>query len=256
MKKWSITILFFVLLTALWQAAVYSEKWSPILLPAPLDVVDYFLNEIEDGVLIEASLITLRRLVVGYIIGLVLGIPLGLLNARFAIFEYTFGTVALGLQILPSICWAPLAILWFGQTEAAMLFIVIMGSLWSIAIATDNGARQVPPIYLRAARTLGSKGLHTWFKVILPAAFPSILSGMKQGWAFAWRSLMAAEIYITIITGFGLGNLLHNNRELLAMDGVVAVMFVIAFIGLSAHKLIFSPIEKYLFSRWGVNKLN
>ena len=101
----------------------------------------------------------------------------------------------------------PLALLWFGQTEAAMLFVVIMGTLWSVVIATDNGVRTVPPIYARAARTMGSKRLHTWIKVIVPASLPFIVSGMKQGWAFAWRSLMAAEIYVTILSGFGLGYL-------------------------------------------------
>src|SRR5205809_3899560 len=99
------------------------------------------------------------------------------------------GRVGAGLQTLPSVCWIPLALLWYGQTEGAMLFVVIMGSLWSILIATDNGVRTVPPIYARAARTMGSRQLHTWIKVILPASLPFIVSGMKQGWAFAWRAL-------------------------------------------------------------------
>ena len=97
--------------------------------------------------------------------------------------------------------------------------------------------------------------MHTWCKVIFPAAFPSIFHGMKQGWAFAWRSLMAAEIYIPVISGFGLGEMLHNNRELLSMDGVIAVMLVIVFIGLMTHWLLFSPIEGFLYHRWGLNKL-
>ena len=132
-----------------------------------------------------------------------------------------------------------------------MLFVVIMGSLWSIIIATDNGVRTVPPIYARAARTMGSKQLHTWIKVILPASLPFIVSGMKQGWGFAWRSLMAAEIYVTILTGFGLGHLLHYGRELNAMDQVIGVMLVIIAIGLLADKILFSPWEKFLHRRWG-----
>ena len=125
-------------------------------------------------------------------------------------FQDTLGLLALGFQTLPSVCWAPLALLWFGQTETAMFFIVIMGSLWSVVLATDNGVRNVPPIYARAAQTMGSRGLHTWLKVILPGSLPFIVSGMKQGWAFAWRSLMAAEIYVIIVTGYGLGHLLHQ----------------------------------------------
>ena len=135
--------------------------------------------------------------------------------------------MALGLQTLPSVCWMPLALLWFGQTESAMLFVVVMGTVWSVLIATDTGARTIPPIYARAARTMGSEGFHQWTRVILPASLPFLVSGMKQGWAFAWRSLMAAEIYVTILTGFGLGHLLHYGRELNAMDQVIGIMLVI-----------------------------
>jgi NitT/TauT family transport system permease protein len=148
----------------------------------------------------------------------------------------------------------PLALLWFGQTESAMLFVVIMGTLWSVVIATDNGVRTVPPIYARAARTMGSKQLHTWAKVIVPASLPFIVSGMKQGWAFAWRSLMAAEIYVTILSGFGLGHLLHYGRELQAMDQVIGIMLIIIVIGLLADKILFSPWERFFYRRWGTEK--
>ena len=179
---------------------------------------------------------------------------LGLLTARFRLCEDTLGVLALGLQTLPSVCWVPLALLWFGQTEVAMLFVVIMGTLWSVIIATENGVRNVPPIFARAARTMGSKRLHTWLNVILPASLPFIVSGMKQGWAFAWRSLMAAEIYVTILTGFGLGHLLHYGRELNAMDQVIGVMFVVVVIGLLADKILFSPWERFLPRRWGTGR--
>jgi NitT/TauT family transport system permease protein len=177
-----------------------------------------------------------------------------MLTARFKPAHDTIGVLGLGLQTLPSVCWVPLALLWFGQTEGAMLFVVIMGTLWSVQIAVDNGVRNVPPIYARAARTMGSKGLHTWIKVIMPASLPFIVSGVKQGWAFAWRSLMAAEIYVTILTGFGLGHLLHYGRELNAMDQVIGVMIVIVFIGLLADKILFSPWERFLHRRWGTVK--
>ena len=121
-------------------------------------------------------------------------------------------------------------------------------------IAVDNGARSLPPIYVRAARTMGSSGLHTLVKVILPASLPFVISGMKQGWAFAWRSLMAAEIYVTLLSGYGLGHLLHFGRELNAMDQVIGVMFVIVVIGLLADKLLFSPWERFLHKRWGTGR--
>src|SRR6266850_132215 len=251
MRRWLNAILFFVILLAIWEGLVRAGVWSPVLVPSPLEVARYLVGSLQDRTLLDASYVTLKRLLLGYATGLVLGLPLGLLNARFKFCEDTIGLLALGLQTLPSVCWAPLALLWFGQTETAMFFIVIMGSLWSIILATDAGVRNVPPIYARAAQTMGSRGLHTWIKVILPASLPFIVSGMKQGWAFAWRSLMAAEIYVTILTGRGLGLLLHYGRELNAMDQVLGVMFVITATGLAVDKAFFGPWERFLHKRWG-----
>ena len=251
MKRFLYALSFFILLAVAWHMAVRAGFWSPVLLPAPESVASYLWSSILDGTLEQATLVTIRRLLVGYCIGLLVGLPLGLLTARFKICEDTIGVVALGLQTLPSVCWVPLTLLWFGQTENAMLFVVVMGSLWSVVIATDNGVRHVPPIYARAARTMGSKRFHIWYAVILPASLPFLVSGMKQGWAFAWRSLMAAEIYVTILTGFGLGQMLHFGRELNAMDQVIGIMFVIVVIGLLVDKILFSPWEAFLHRRWG-----
>ena len=254
MRRFFSSLLFFVVLLFAWHLMVGSGKWSPVLLPDPQAVGEYLWGACKDGTLWQASLVTMRRLVCGYFTGIVLGLPLGLLTARFKFCEDTLGVLALGLQTLPSVCWVPLALLWFGQTETAMLFVVVMGTLWSMIIATDNGVRNVPPIYARAARTMGSGQLHTWLKVILPASLPFIVSGMKQGWAFAWRSLMAAEIFVTILTGFGLGQLLHYGRELNAMDQVIGIMVVIVVIGLLADKILFSPWERFLHRRWGTGR--
>jgi len=254
MKRTMLVILFFAALLITWELLVRAQVWSPVLVPSPLSVGQYLYDALREGTLLHATLVTLRRLLIGYFLGLALGLPLGLLTARSRFVEDTLGLIALGLQTLPSVCWVPLALLWFGQTEIAMLFVVIMGTLWSVLIATDNGVRTVPPIYARAARTMGSRGLHTWFKVIVPASLPFLVSGMKQGWAFAWRSLMAAEIYVTILTGFGLGQLLHYGRELHAMDQVVGVMLIIIGIGLLADKILFSPWERFLYRRWGTAK--
>jgi NitT/TauT family transport system permease protein len=249
--RWLSASMFFVALGIAWYVAVEARLWSPLLLPSPVSVLEYLQTATEDGTLLEATLVTVRRLLIGYGIGLLAGIPLGLLTASFRWSQDTIGVLALGLQTLPSVCWVPLALLWFGQTEAAMLFVVVMGTLWSLIIATDNGVRTIPPIYTRAARSMGSTGLHTWTHVILPASLPFLLSGMKQGWAFAWRSLMAAEIFVTILTGFGLGHLLHYGRELNAMDQVIGVMLVIVVIGLAVDKSLFAPIERFLHRRWG-----
>lgn len=255
MKRFLYASVFFSAVLVAWHLLVKAALWSPVLLPSPEKVARYLIASIADGTLLEATLVTLRRLFFGYVIGLALGLPLGLLTARFKMCEDTIGVMALGLQTLPSVCWVPLTLLWFGQTENAMLFVVVMGSLWSIVIATDTGVRNVPPIYARAARTMGSKRLHTWFAVILPASLPFLVSGMKQGWAFAWRSLMAAEIYVTILTGFGLGQLLHFGRELNAMEQVIGIMIVIVLIGLLADKVLFSPWERFLHHRWGTARV-
>jgi len=248
------SLLFFAALVYIWHYYVRHTTQSAILLPDPSAVWAYLIGAVKDGTLLQASIVTMRRLLIGYGISIVLGIPLGLLTARFKLCSDTIGVLALGLQTLPSVCWVPLTLLWFGQTEAAMLFVVIMGSLWSMVIATDNGVRNVPPIFSRAARTMGAKPIYTLVFVMLPASLPFIVSGMKQGWAFAWRSLMAAEIYVTILTGFGLGQLLENGRDLTAMDQVVGIMIVIILIGLLADKILFSPWERFLHHRWGTGR--
>ncbi|HZR79204.1 MAG TPA: ABC transporter permease [Chthoniobacterales bacterium] len=255
MRRALFAILFFAALVGIWFALVRAKIWSPVLLPSPGSVLDYLENSLRDGTLLSASLVTLRRLLIGYAIGLAIGLPLGLLTASLTFFEDTIGVLALGLQTLPSVCWVPLALLWFGQTEGAMFFVVIMGTLWSVVIATDTGVRTLPPIFARAARTMGSGPFHRWVHVILPASLPYLISGMKQGWAFAWRSLMAAEIYVTILTGFGLGHLLHYGRELNAMEQVIGIMLVIVLIGLLADKILFSPWERFLHRRWGTGRI-
>lgn len=253
MKRILAVFFFFAALLALWELAVLSGRWSPVLLPSPRHVAEYLWGAMLDGTLLMAVWVTMRRLVVGYAIGVAIGLPLGLLSSSSRLIEDTVGALALGLQTLPSVCWVPLALLWFGQTESAMLFVVVMGTVWSVIIATDHGARHMPPIYARAARTMGSEGLHQWTHVILPASLPFLVSGMKQGWAFAWRSLMAAEIFVTILTGFGLGHLLHYGRELNAMDQVIGTMMVIVLIGLLADRILFSPGERFMHRRWGTN---
>jgi len=251
MRRALVVAVFFLLLLGIWQVAAMSGRWSPVLLPSPALVGEYLWGALHDGSLSEAVIVTLKRLLIGYAIGVIIGLPLGLLTSTSEYFEDTIGALALGLQTLPSVCWVPLALLWFGQTETAMLFVVVMGTVWSVVIATDTGARTIPPIYARAGRTMGSEGFDKWTRVILPASLPFVVSGMKQGWAFAWRSLMAAEIFVTILTGFGLGHLLQYGRELSAMDQVIGVMIVIVVIGLIADKALFSPWERMLHRRWG-----
>lgn len=254
MKRRLIATAFFLSLGLAWQGLVWAEVWPDYLLPSPWQVGAFLAESAASGALAEAAWVTLRRLLSGFALGIALGLPLGLVTAMSRLARDTLGVLALGLQTLPSVCWVPLALIWFGQTEWAMLFVVVMGTLWSMIIATETGVRNLPPIYVRAARTMGSRGAHTLVFVVLPASLPWVVGGMKQAWAFAWRSLMAAEIYVTILTGFGLGALLHYGRELNAMDQVVGVMFCIIAFGLVADKVLFAPLEAFLHRRWGTNK--
>jgi NitT/TauT family transport system permease protein len=252
MRRAITATLFFVALIALWEGLVRAGLWNKVLVPSPLKVLTYFQSSLADGTLLSASWVTLQRLLLGYVAGVVLGVPLGMACARWKTCQDTVGVLALGLQTLPSVCWAPLALLWFGQNEWAIFFITFMGSLWSISLAVEAGVRNVPPIYSRAARTMGSRGLHMWVFVVLPASLPFVVSGMKQGWAFAWRSLMSAEIYVTILTGLGLGHLLHYGRELHAMEQVIGIMLLIVGIGLAVDRTLFLPWERFMHRRWGL----
>lgn len=246
MRTAALSFAVLIALLAAWQLATGSGWVSPILLPSPLDTARFLWDSTVDGLLPAALCVTLVRLAVGFAIGLLLGLALGLLLYLSPVARNTVGLLALGLQTLPSVCWTPLAILWFGQSEYSMYFVVIMGSVWAMSIGTENAIRAVPPVYVRAAQVMGSRGTHTWRTVVLHAAMPQIIASAKLCWAFAWRSLMSAEIYISIITRMGLGQLLHFGRELNAMDQVMAVMAVIIAVGLAIDRLAFVPVERYL----------
>ncbi len=151
MKRLLIASVLFIALVAIWQTLVAAQIWSPVLLPPPADVGRYLLHALGDGTLVEAAWVTTKRLLIGYLIGCPMGLPLGLMTARSVYLSDTIGVLALGLQTLPSVCWVPLALLWFGQTEAAMLFVVVMGTLWSVLIAID-GRRAQPAAALCPCR--------------------------------------------------------------------------------------------------------
>jgi NitT/TauT family transport system permease protein len=210
-----------------------------------------FADGLMDGSIPRGVITSMRRLVVGYAMSLVGGVGLGLMLARSVILRESIGTVVSGLQALPSICWLPLALLWFGLSETAILFVVVMGSLLSITIATEAGVRNVPPLYLRAARTMGARGMTLYLRVILPAALPSIISGMRLGWTFAWRSLMAGEL---LFVSGGLGQLLATGRELGDMARVLAVMVAIVTLGLMTEAFFFQRLDARVREVWGTDK--
>jgi NitT/TauT family transport system permease protein len=249
MKNWFLKIGFYVLLISAWEILARLHIWPSYIFPSPSKVILSVWYGFADGSYPLAISISLRRIAIGYGISLVLGIFLGLLLGRIQIIQKTLGSLILGLQALPSICWLPLAMLWFGLTDKAIIFVVIMGAVLSISLSTADGIRNTPPLFLDAAKTMGAAGFPLYFRVILPAALPSIVSGMKLGWSFAWRSLMAGEL---LYSGLGIGFLLTMGRELSDMSQVVAVMLIIVLIGLLVDFLVFTPVERAIRERWGL----
>jgi NitT/TauT family transport system permease protein len=232
-----------------WEGLFQLGVWPEFLFPSPLQVAGTLARGFANGTFLVGIAVSLRRIALGYGFSLLVGTVLGLLLGRVRLIDETLGSLVLGLQTLPSICWLPLALLWFGLNERAILFVVIMGALLSITLATEDGVKNTPPVYLHAARNLGAGGWKLYAGVILPAALPSIITGMKLGWSFAWRSLMAGEL---LYVSLGLGYLLMMGRELNDMSQVIAVMLVIIAIGLAIDRLIFAPLESRIRERWGL----
>jgi NitT/TauT family transport system permease protein len=240
---------FYLALLGGWEGLFRCHLWPEFLFPSPIQVLEALLSGLGDGSVGLAILTSFRRILLGYGLSIVAGIFLGLALARWQLVHETLGSLILGLQTLPSICWLPLALLWFGLNDTAILFVVVMGSLLSIALATEHGVSHVPLLLRRAARTMGATGATMYLRVILPAAFPAIIEGVKQGWSFAWRSLMAGEL---LFVSMGLGHLLSMGRELNDMSQVLAVMLVIIGIGLSMDRLLFAQVEYRVRERWGL----
>jgi NitT/TauT family transport system permease protein len=239
---------FYVLVIMTWEAASRLGLWPRFLFPAPSEVFQTLLHGFADRTFIFGILASLRRILLGYSISLIAGVLLGLSISRNKFIAETIGSLILGLQTLPSICWLPLALLWFGLNESAIIFVVVMGALLSITTATESGIKNAPPLLIKAGENMGARGPRLLFEVIIPAALPSIITGMKQGWSFAWRSLMAGEL---LYGSVGLGNLLTVGRELNDMSQVLAVMLIIIAIGLCADYLVFTRLERGMRRRWG-----
>jgi len=250
-KKIIKQIIFYSALLILWQVVVQLKFWPGYIFPSPFKVFETIIAGFKDLSFLIAIGVSLKRLFIGYGISIIFGFTLGILISKFKFMEETVGGLVLGLQTLPSICWLPLALLWFGLHEQAIIFVVIMGALFSITIATESGIRNVSPAYIKAGRNMGAKRTTLFLELIIPAALPYIISGLKQGWSFAWRSLMAGEL---LFGNLGLGYLLLMGRELNDMSQVIAVMLMITLISLLIDKLVFGRIEYNIRRRWGVGK--
>ena len=249
MKKIAKQVVFYSILLGVWALLAKLRVWPPYLFPPPWGVADSLWAGFADHSFWIGMAVTMKRMVIGYSISVALGMILGLAVASNKFLEDTLGGLLVSLQSLPSICWVPLAVLWFGLTEKAILFVVLMGSLLSVTIAMEDGRKQMPKIYSMAGRNLGARGFHLFWSVLLPASLPFVVSGLKQGWAFGWRSLIQAEM---IFLSLGLGQLLMMGRDLNDMSQVLAVMMLIIMLGYIVDGLIFRTMERKLQERWGL----
>jgi NitT/TauT family transport system permease protein len=245
-NAWTTAFLRGIVILAIWGLAARAAS-SP-LFPSPIDVAQSALQSLKTGVLVRAVLTSGVRLAVGYLIALGAGVPLGALLARSALVRNAIGPLVLGLGAVPSICWLPLAILWFGLSETAIQVVVVLGALLPIATATESAVRHVTPSIERAARTMGANGATLLWRVTLPAAIPGILAGAKLGWTFALRSLMAGEL---LFVSGGLGQLLETGRDMGDTALVVAVVVVVVALARACELALFSPIDREIARRWG-----
>jgi sulfonate transport system permease protein len=238
---------------AAWQAVVWSGWKRESLLPGPRAVFTELWDSIQDGTLTEAVARTMDMAVRGYLLSVVIGTVLGALVARNRVLRSAVGSLITGIQTMPSVAWVPWAILLFGLSDAAIFFVIVLGTVPAVANGLITGADQIPPVLLRAGRVLGARGWRSLRYVVLPASLPGFVGGLKQGWAFAWRSLMAGEIIVTVAGEPKLGFLLQNNRGLRDSAGVMAVMLVILFIGIVVDALVFANLERFVARRWGLS---
>lgn len=254
MKKSIIKFLNFVLfilsLIFIWWIIFKLNFWPSWIFPSPVEVFNKLFKNFQNFSFTLGILMSLKRLFIGYLISLLLGTLFGFIIAQTKYTQELFRPLILGIQTLPSICWLPLAILWFGLNEQAIIFVVVMGTILSITISVLESIVNVPRMYIKAGMMLGTNNGQIYRYIIFPAILPSYLSAAKQGWAFAWRSLMSGEmLFITV----GLGQLLMLGRELNDMAQVISVMLIIILIGVFFEQLIFSKIERRLKNKWGLS---
>jgi NitT/TauT family transport system permease protein len=245
-------VIFISVFLAIWQLVYMSEILPKLSLPSPLSVGQTIIELLIDFTLVKGTAFTLWRLFLGFLLSLTIGLIIGLFMIKFQQFGKTMSSFAVGLQSFPSIAWIPFAILLIGFSDFGILFVVVMSSVFSVMLSTYSGLRNVPPIYIRAARNMGAKGFSLFRYVLIPAATPTLIIGMRQAWSFAWHALIGAEMLITTLVG--LGYILAVGREFSNMSQIIATMIVIFTIGLIFDRVVFVKIEEKIRDRWGLNQ--
>jgi NitT/TauT family transport system permease protein len=241
------------LVLAVWQLLVLAEVAPAYKLPAPSAVWDEVRQAWLQGTLLDSIWTSVSRGLLGFLAALAIGTPLGLLVARVRIVRAAIGPILSGLQSLPSVAWVPAAVVWLGLEPSVMYTVILLGAVPSIANGLVSGIDQVPPLFLRAGRTLGATGLKGTWHIVMPAALPGYVAGLKQGWAFSWRSLMAAEIIAKAPDiGSGLGQMLEAGRTNSSMPQVFLAIFLILIVGIAIDLLLFSPLERWVLRSRGL----
>jgi NitT/TauT family transport system permease protein len=233
---------------AIW--AVVASAVDSSTLPGPLAVWSAFVDGMADGTIPEAAVKTLIRLAFSFVVAVGVGITLGLLLALNEFARRAIRPLIVALQITPFVAWVPLAVIWFGATERAVVFVAIVGAFPSMTLATLQAVRQVPPLLERAGRTLGAEGWSLYRRVIFPAAMPGVMAGLQQAWGFAWKALMAGELIVATAGATGLGHLMA--REGTDVAALLAALAAILVIGVAAEYLLFGQLDRRIRRRRGL----
>ncbi|MBC8251836.1 MAG: ABC transporter permease [Candidatus Nitrosopelagicus sp.] len=242
-------IAFYVLIVVVWQGIDSAEIWPDNIFPSPIDVGEDLLYGISDGSLFYGIATSMWRLVIGLAIAISGGMLLGIFMARVETVNQTIGSLVLGLQSIPSVAWVPLAILWFGLSDYGIIFVTAIGAIFAVTINTYTGVKNIDPSFIEAAKNMGAKGSQLVTTILIPAAFPYMITGFKQGWAFAWRGVIGAELLFSFL---GLGFLLNVGRQLNDVSQVIAMMLVIMGIGILIDGFIFKKLEDKVMTKWGL----
>lgn len=233
------------LLTALWAC---TSKLFPAW-PGPFTVWQVLAENAVDPMFQAALLGSARRMLIGYSCVVVIGIGFGLLLGRIPLLDQVLGSVAVAIHAIPGAAWVPLSIVWFGMTERAVIFTILLGAAGIVMVNTDTGIRDVPPLIRRAARTMGARGVNYFWCVIVPSAIPKMVDGLRLAWAFGWRALMAGELLTSVN---GLGQRLNVAAKAQQLDQLLALMLLIAIIGIVIDGVIFKRMEHAVRMRWGL----
>lgn len=239
---WQAVALFIIV----WEAGAFCSQGWPSLF---LEIAPVWARDFKDPGFVQALLGSARRMAIGYGLVVLCGVGIGMVMGRLKYVDQLLGSLAVAVHAIPGAAWVPLSILWFGMTEQAVIFTILLGATGIVIVETDTGIREVPPLIQRAARTMGARGVRYFWLVVVPAAIPKIVGGLRLAWAFGWRALMAGELLTSVN---GLGQRLSQVAKTQQLDQLLALMLLIAAVGIFVDGLLFKRLEHEVRVRWGL----